>query len=127
MHTDDSKLLFPEESKAILGCAMEVLNILGHGLYEKPYENSLVAEFTRRDIPYDQQKRYEIVYKGTKVGEYIPDLIAFDRLIVDAKVVDRIGNHEIGQMMNYLRITGHRVGLILNFKRRKLEWKRVAV
>jgi GxxExxY protein len=61
------------------------------------------------------------------VGEYVPDLIAHDRIVVDTKVIERITDHELGQVMNYLKVTGLRVGLILNFKRAKLEWKRVVL
>ena len=66
-----------------------------------------------------------MVYKTTKVGEYIPDLIVFSKIIVDAKVIDEITGREIGQMMNYLRITGLRLGYIINFKHAKLQWERV--
>ena len=113
------------ETGAILNCAFEVLNELGHGLHEKPYENSLCVEFGLREISWCQQPRYDVRYKTVKVGEYVPDLIAFDKIIVDTKVIERIGDHEIAQMLNYLKITGLPVGLILNFKRSKLEWKRV--
>jgi len=61
------------------------------------------------------------------VGEYIPDLITHEQVVVDTKVIERIGDHEIGQMMNYLKITQMRVGLLLNFKRSKLEWKRIVL
>ena len=73
---------------------MDVLNGLGHGFHEKPYENALVMEFRARNIPFQQQRVFEILYKGRKVGEYIPDLIVFDRIVVDTKVVEklRIGN-----------------------------------
>ena len=98
---------------------------MGHGLLEKPYENALFVEFGLRDIPWNQQPRYDVVYKNVKVGEYIPDLIVFGFVVVDTKVIDRITDHELGQMLNYLKITGHPVGLILNFKRGRLEWKRV--
>ena len=104
---------------------MEVLNELGHGFIEKPYENSMVVELGRREMPIRQQSRYDVYYKEVKVGEYIPDLIVDERVVVDTKVIERITNHEIGQMINYLKITGLKVGLILNFKRAKLEWKRV--
>ena len=104
---------------------MEVLNELGHGMLEKPYENALVVELGLNAIPVRQQSRYKLMYKGIEVGEYIPDLITHEKLVVDTKVVERITNYELGQMMNYLKITGLRVGLILNFKRSKLEWKRV--
>jgi GxxExxY protein len=116
---------FETETGAILNCAFEVLNELGHGLHEKPYENALCVEFGLRKIPWCQQPRYDVRYKTVKVGEYVPDLITFDKAIVDTKVIERIGQHELAQMLNYLKITGMPVGLILNFKRSKLEWKRV--
>jgi GxxExxY protein len=116
-----------KETQEIIGCAMEVLNELGHGFIEKPYENALVVEFERRRIPYRQQSRYDILYKGVNVGTHVPDLIAFEAVVVDAKVIDKITDHEIGQMLNYLKLTGLKVGLIINFKRAKLEWKRVVL
>ncbi len=110
---------------AIIGCAMEVLNTLGHGLPEKPYENALVVEFGLKGISCDQQRRFQVDYKAVTVGEFIPDLIAGQAVIVDTKVIERITDLERGQMLNYLRITGLKVGLIVNFKRAKLEWERV--
>ena len=125
MDTNKHELLWKEEVFQIVGCAMEVLNTLGHGLLEKPYENALVVEFQRRGIPYQQQPRFDVVYKGVKVGEYVPDLIVFGKVVVDAKVIEKITDHEIGQVLNYLKITSLNLGLILNFRRARLEWKRV--
>jgi GxxExxY protein len=125
MNTDRHGLFHEEETQRIMGCAMEVLNELGHGLLEKPYENALVVEFGLKGIPYRQQQRFDVFYKRVKIGEYVPDLIAFDRVVVDTKVIERITNLEIGQVLNYLKITGLKVGLILNFKRPRLEWKRI--
>jgi GxxExxY protein len=65
--------------------------------------------------------------KGQNVGFFIPDLIGFDTVVVDTKVIDRITDHERGLMLNYLRITNLRVGVILNFKRAKLEWERIVL
>ncbi|MEK7675618.1 MAG: GxxExxY protein [Verrucomicrobiota bacterium] len=125
MNADD----FPckEETHAIIGCAFDVLNELGHGLNEKLYENSLVVEFKLRRIAFDQQRRFEVLYKGAHVGEFIPDLIAFGKVVVDAKCIDRIIDHERGQLLNYLRIIKLPVGLILNFKHAKLEWERIVL
>src|SRR5262245_30534587 len=106
---------------------MEVLNGLGHGLHEKPYENALVVELGFRGIPYYQQQRYDVIYKEIKVGEFVPDLIAFNSVIVDVKVIDSVTDFERGQMLNYLKTTGLKVGVILNFKRAKLEWERMAL
>jgi GxxExxY protein len=115
------------ETHAIIGCAFDVLNEVGHGLHEKCYENSLVVDFKIRRIPFLQQRRYEVRYKGEFVGEFIPDLIAFDCIVVDTKVIERITDHERGKMLNYLRITNLPVGLILNFKHPRLEWERIVL
>jgi GxxExxY protein len=112
---------------AIIGCAMEVLNELGSGLHEKPYENALVVELRLHRIAYEQQRLFPVDYKGVNVGEYIPDLIVGSAVIVDTKVIERITDVERGQMINYLKITGLKVGLIINFRRPKLEWERVVL
>jgi GxxExxY protein len=122
----DTNMLFKEEVFQIVGCAFEVLNGLGHGLNEKNYENALTVEFGLRKIG-RQQPRFVVDYKGQPVGEFVPDLIAFDSMIVDAKVIDRITDHERGQMLNYLRICKLRVAVLLNFKHAKLEWERIVL
>ena len=106
---------------------MEVMNGVGPGLHEKPYENALAMEFTLQGVPFVQQPHFPISYKGKIVGEYVPDLVTFGGLVVDAKVIDRITDHERGQVMNYLRITRYKVGVILNFRRAKLEWERIVL
>ena len=68
-----------------------------------------------------------MLYKGHKVGLFVPDLIAFDAIVVDTKVIDRITDVERGKMLNYLKITKLRVGVILNFKNSKLEWERIVL
>jgi GxxExxY protein len=127
MDTNSEKLLLKHEVFQIVGCAIEVLNTIGHGLVEKPYENALVIEFLLRKIPFRQQPSYDVLYKGHKIGLFVPDLIVFDALVVDTKVIDKVTDHERGLMLNYLRITALRVGVILNFKHRKLEWERIAL
>ena len=123
----DSKLLLKEEVYQIVGSAIEVLNEMGHGLHEKPDENALVVEFGIRRILFQQQANFDVLYKRHKVGLFVPDLIAFGSVVVDAKVIDRITDVERGQMLNYLRITKLRVGVILNFKNPKLEWERIVL
>ncbi len=118
-------LLHKDESYQIIGCAMEVLNAMGPGLNEKPYENALAAEFRIAGIDFLQQHPFPVLYKGHLVGECIPDLIVWRKIVVEAKTVASIGDSEIGQMITYLKITGHHLGIILNFKHPKLEWERV--
>lgn len=115
------------ETHDIIGCAFEVLNELGHGLHEKLYENALIVEFRPRGMAFDQQRRFEVLYKGERIGEFVPDLIVLDKVVMDTKTIDRITDHERGQMLNYLRITGLPVGWILNFKHARLEWERVVL
>src|SRR5690349_20958674 len=98
---DANNLTLKDEVYRIVGAALAVLNELGHGLHEKPYENALVVELRLAAIPFAQQPRFPVLYKSVQVAEYVPDLIAFDSVIVDAKVVDRITDHERGQMMNF--------------------------
>src|SRR5712692_7241323 len=86
MDTNDDKLLCKEEVFQIVGCAIEVLNTLGHGIVEKPYENALVVEFGLRQIPFKQQPAFDVLYKGLRVGTFVPDLIVFDSIVVDSKV-----------------------------------------
>src|SRR5438874_5033888 len=93
--------LLKEETHAVIGCAFEVLNELGHGLNEKCYENAMVVEFNLRAIGFQQQRRFEVLYKKEPVGLFAPDLIAYGQVIVDTKVIDRIADHERGQMLNY--------------------------
>ena len=104
---------------------MRVHNILGFGLHEKPYENALTVEFKHCNIAFEQQKHFIIQYRGIKVGEFIPDLIACEKIIIDTKTIDRITDRERGQMLNYLRISGLQLGLLINFKNPRLEWERI--
>src|SRR5258705_1593223 len=72
---NERELILKEEVYAVVSCAIEVLNIRGHGLHEKIYENCLCVEFRLRGIPYTQQERHRVMYKGEIVGEYVPDLV----------------------------------------------------
>ena len=108
MDTNGDKLLLKQEVFQIVGSAIEVLNTLGNGLIEKPYESALVVEFGLRKIPF----------------RAAPEAFG---VVVDTKVIDRITDHERGLMLNYLRIANSRVDVILNFKRAKLEWERTVL
>lgn len=111
----------------ITGCAMTVLNELGHGLREKTYERALCVEFDIQEIKYSFQKEHKVIYKGHHIDNYIPDMEVENKLILELKTVDTICDEHIGQVINYLKITGLEVGVILNFKHPKLEWKKVVL
>ncbi len=109
----------------IVGCSMEVLNEIGHGLREKTCERALCRELDLQGVSYSQQAVFPVQYKGEKIDEYIPDVVVETRVVIDARTIEDIGKCEIGKMINYLKITKLKVGLIINFKHAKLEWKRV--
>lgn len=121
----DSNNLLKDEVYSIVGCAIDVLNSIGHGFHQEPYENAMVVEFKEREIPYEQKKRFDLVHKNEVVGDFSPDLIAYGQIIINTEVINNITNLERGEMANFLKITNLQVGLIINFKRPKLEWERI--
>ncbi|MGJ8632857.1 MAG: GxxExxY protein [Luteolibacter sp.] len=127
MNANERELLLKDEVFAIVSCAMEISNGLGSGLLEKNYENALAVEFSYRGIPFSQQVRFPVKWRDVKVGEFIPDLIAHEQVVIETKTIDQITSIERGQILNYLRITNLPVGLILNFKKPRLEWERIVL
>ncbi|HXG38555.1 MAG TPA: GxxExxY protein [Bacteroidota bacterium] len=111
----------------IVGCAMTVHNTIGPGLREKTYENALCVELRYQGIRYRQQSRYPVQYRNEIIDEFVPDLVVEERVIVDTKTAETIIDDHRGTMLNYLRITGLKVGVIINFKNRKLEWERIVL
>ncbi len=120
------ELLFKDEVFQIVGAAIEVHKELGHGFLEPVYQESLEIEFGLRGIPFESQKRLELAYKGIVLKkEYVPDLICFDQIVVEIKALDRLTSLETAQILNYLKATGLRLGLLINFGSvGRLEWKR---
>jgi GxxExxY protein len=123
----ETKLMLKAETDQILGYAFSVANEVGHGLHEKIYETALAVLLKQNEVPFDQQRRFPVLFREVEVGEFVPDLIVFGTVVVDTKVIDRITDHERGQMLNYLRITKLRVGLILNFRHPRLDFARVVL
>lgn len=114
-----------ELTEKILGAAFKIQNRLGCGFLEKVYENALVVELTRSGLVVEQQKAFKVTYEGATVGEYQADLVVDGRVIVECKALSYLeGVHE-SQLLNYLKATGLRVGLLINFGRPKVQWKRL--
>jgi GxxExxY protein len=112
-------------TQAIIGASMTVLNELKPGLDEKLYENALVLELTAQGHKASQQQQFPVHYRDKVVGTLIPDLIVDDAVIVDTKVVSAFNENHLAQMIGYLTIARLEVGLLVNFQKAKLEWKRV--
>jgi len=105
----------------IVGCGIEVHRHLGPGLLESVYESALCLEFASAGLSFTRQIGIPVYYKGTLIAEHRPDLIVGNRVIVEIKSVERFDYVFVAQMLTYLRITGLRVGLILNFNRAVLK------
>ena len=104
-----------ELTDKIIKCFFEVYNDLGYGFLEKVYENAMVVELTKNGLIAETQKRIEVFYKGSKVGEYYADIVVNDSVIIELKATeDVIKDHEY-QLLNYLKATDMEVGLLFNF------------
>ena len=119
-------LLYEEETYSILGAAMTVHQELGHGFLEAIYQEALEKEFQLREIPSKREVPIRIFYKNVPLNKcYIADFICFDKIIVELKAIAGLTSEHQGQIINYLKATGIRVGLLINFGKRNLEHKRI--
>jgi GxxExxY protein len=123
------ELIFKEEAYEIAGASMDVYYTLGRGFLEPVYQEALAVEFKRRRIPFDREKRLDLFYKGTKLQKtYSPDFVCYEKIVVELKVIPRITNIEVAQLINYLKVMRLRLGIIVNFgAERTLEWKRYVI
>jgi GxxExxY protein len=119
-------LLLKEEVYAVAGAAIELHRELGPGFLEPVYQEAMEIELAERTIPFHAQKALSIRYKQrVLLKQYVPDLICYDQIIVELKALDRLSGTEESQLLNYLKASGRRVGLLVNFgSHGRLEWKR---
>ncbi len=134
MHTVKTKgesnrapLLEEELTEKILGAAFKVQNTLGCGFLEKVYENAMIVELSRAGISVEQQKPMQVRYQGAIVGEYQADLVVDSRVMVELKAVSKLDSIHEAQLLNYLKATRVRVGLLFNFGCPKLQYRRFVV
>lgn len=119
-------IIFKEESYKIIGACFEVHKVLGHGFKEVVYKDALEMELTRIGIPFQREKSYSILYKEQKLKHYfIADFIAYNTIILEIKTGSYIGDPHIKQTLNYLKTSGVRLGMVINFGLPSLEYQRV--
>jgi GxxExxY protein len=116
-----------EVTYAIRGAVFEVNKVLGPGFLEKVYENALLLELKKRGLRADSQVPIKVFYKENTVGEYIADILVEEKVIVELKTVEVLDNVHEAQLLNYLKATGIKVGLLVNFKHPKAEIKRMVL
>ncbi len=112
-------------SENIIGAAFEVSNVLGAGFLEKVYENALNLELRSRGFETQQQAPLKVYYKGELVGDYFADILVENEIIIEVKAVKQLDNIHFAQCLNYLRITGLKLCLLINFNKPKVEIKRI--
>ncbi len=121
MHADKLNKL----SEQIIGCAFRVHNTLGCGFLEKVYENALAHELRENSLNVEQQRSIKVIYNGIIVGDYIADILVESFIILGLKAAKGIDEIHEAQVLNYLKATGLKLGLILNFGKPKLQIKRL--
>jgi GxxExxY protein len=121
----DNAVLLNDLSGRVIGCAFTVLNTLGVGFVEKIYENALAIEMRHAGLVIVQQPGVRVLYHDEVVGEYFPDVLVEDVLLVELKTVKALDDTHRMQCTNYLKATGLRLCLLLNFGNSRLEIKRV--
>jgi GxxExxY protein len=121
------ELLYKELTYQIIGAAMEVHQVLGSGFLESVYQAALEVELSLRKIPFQRQVEMQVIYKDQNVGHFRLDLLVDQKVLVEWKAQESLGEAEEGQILNYLRGTGVRVGLLLNFGASSLQHKRFIV
>ena len=122
-----SNIILKELSREIIGCAITVHKIVGPGLLENVYEQSLCVELKLNNIPYARQKIYSVFYKNNTVGVYIADIVIDNKIILELKSVPFINKNMEAQLLNYLRVSNIRVGYIINFRNFIIEFKRLVL
>ena len=124
-----AQLIYGEESYKIMGACFEVYKAMGRGFLEAVYQECLEIELAHREIPFAAQRELHIAYKGRPLLQtYKPDVICYDKIIVEVKAVTQLADEHRAQIFNYLRATGMRLGLLVNFSSySELEYDRIVL
>lgn len=123
-----SVLFFKEETYTIIGFCMEIHRTLGMGLKEVNYKDAMEIDFIECGLLYHREKKFVVEYKGHVLpNPYIADFVLFDSIIVEVKATSAIVDSHIVQTLSYLAVSGHKLGLLINFGERSLKWKRVVL
>lgn len=108
----------------IRGCVYEVFRVLGAGFLEQVYQQALLHEIEAQGMQADSHRGLEVTYKGKVVGLYVPDILVEDRVVVELKAIESLTKAHEAQLLNYLKASGKRVGLLVNFTHPKAEIRR---
>jgi len=119
-------LIYKAESYKIIGVCMEVHKVLGNGFLEAVYQEALTIEFKRRKIPFEAEKTLQIMYKNHLLKKtYHADFVCYDKIIVEIKAINQLNSTNFSQTLNYLKATGFKLGILVNFGASRLEYRRI--
>lgn len=127
MDTEKNNLIYPELSYKIIGLAMEVHRTLGYGFLEKVYENAMMVVCERDSIPARQQAEIKVHFLGRVVGSYEADILIEDKIILELKSCEGLVNAHRAQTLNYLKATGLKLVILINFGKKSLEYERIVL
>ena len=125
MDTNEDKILYKDLSYKIVGLAMEAHNKLGYGFLEKVYENALMVLLRKEGIKAERQAPITVYFDGEVVGDYYADILIDNKIILELKAAVNIADTHRAQTLNYLKATGLRLAMILNFGKERLEYERL--
>lgn len=120
----ETEFLFKELTHLIIGASMEVHRILGAGYLESVYHAALAYELSLRKVQFAQEVKLQVKYKNIIVGDFRADFIVDDKVIVEIKAINTLTDADVAQIINYLHTSGKRVGLLINFGKSSLEYRR---
>ena len=123
--SQEENFIHKELTYKIIGCAMKVHRELGYGFLEKVYENALLVLLEKEGIKARQQYPISVYFENKVVGEYFADILVEDKVLIELKAIERTANTHTAQLLNYLKATKIRLGLLINFSPRKLEYERI--
>ncbi|MBV9469274.1 MAG: GxxExxY protein [Abitibacteriaceae bacterium] len=127
MDTNAHEIIYKDLAYKVIGAAMDVHNALGCGFLEKVYENALMVALQQRGLNCEQQKPIKVYYQGIVVGDYCADILVENAVILELKVVDALSDIHRAQALNYLKATGFKLAILLNFAKPKLERERIVL
>ncbi len=122
---EDKKLPHHELTGTILNCCFEVMKELGPGFLEKVYKNALLIAMRQMGLEVEVERPFEVMFRGKVIGRYHADLVVGKTVIVELKCCESLVREHQAQLFNYLKASQLQIGLLVNFRHRKLEWKRL--
>jgi len=124
---DNSKIIYPELSYKIMSAIFEVHKTLGPGFMESIYEKALIKELHNQGLKVESQKVIPIIYKGSRIGTHRLDLVVENKVVIELKTVENFASYHKRQLISYLKAGGYKLGILVNFSKARVQYRRVVV